>query len=65
MAYMASTPFLAFAELCEKLEATKSRNEKVRQISSFISALQPNEVPIAVRFLTGRIFGEQIGRAHV
>jgi DNA ligase-1 len=59
MAYMASTSFLAFAELCEKLEATKSRNEKVQQISSFISALPPNEVPIAVRFLTGRVFGEQ------
>jgi DNA ligase-1 len=59
IAYMASTSFLAFAELCEKLEATRSRNEKVQQISSFISALQPNEVPIAVRFLTGRVFGEQ------
>jgi DNA ligase-1 len=59
MAYMASTSFLAFAELCEKLEATRSQNEKVQEISSFISALQPNEVPIAVRFLTGRVFGEQ------
>jgi DNA ligase-1 len=59
MACMASASFLAFAELCEKLEATRSRNEKVQQISSFISALQPNEVPVAVRFLTGRVFGEQ------
>jgi len=59
MTYMVSTSFLAFAELCERLESTKSRNEKVRQISSFISALQHDEVPIAVRFLTGRVFGEQ------
>jgi len=56
---MVSTSFLAFAELCERLEATRSRNEKVQQISSFISTLQPDEVPIAVRFLTGRVFGEQ------
>ncbi len=56
---MVSTSFQAFAELCERLEATKSRNEKVQQISSFISTLQPDEVPIAVRFLTGRVFGEQ------
>jgi DNA ligase-1 len=59
MTYMVSTSFLAFAELCERLEATRSRNEKVQQISSFISTLQPDEVPIAVRFLTGRVFGEQ------
>jgi DNA ligase-1 len=59
MAHMASASFLAFAELCEKLEATRSRNEKIQQISRFISALQPNEVPVAVRFLTGRVFGEQ------
>jgi len=56
---MVSTSFLAFAELCERLEATRSRNEKVQQISSFISSLRPDEVPIAVRFLTGRVFGEQ------
>jgi DNA ligase-1 len=51
--------FRAFAELCGRLEATKSRNEKIRQISSLISGLQPSEVPVAVRFLTGRVFGEQ------
>jgi len=59
MKYMASTSFLAFAELCQRLEATRSRNEKVQQISRYISTLQPNEVPIAVRFLTGRVFSEQ------
>ena len=56
---MPPTPFLAFAELCGRLEATRSRNEKVQQISNFISTLQLTEVPFAVRFLTGRVFGEQ------
>ena len=55
----ATASFRAFAELCGRLEATKSRNEKIRQISAFISGLQPTEVPVAVRFLTGRVFGEQ------
>jgi DNA ligase-1 len=59
MTYMASTSFLAFAELCQRLEATRSRNEKVQQIARYISTLQPNEVPIAVRFLTGRVLSEQ------
>lgn len=53
------TSFRAFAELCEKLAATRSRNEKTRLVSDFISGLRPGEVPIAVRFLTGRVFGEQ------
>ena len=52
------TSFRTFAELCEILEANRSRNEKVRLISSFISALLPTEIPVAVRFLTGRVLGE-------
>ncbi len=56
---MPTTSFLDFAELCKRLEATRSRSEKVQQISRFISSLQPAEVPFAVRFLTGRVFGEQ------
>jgi len=53
------TSFRAFAELCRSLEATRSRNEKVRLISGFISSLQAGEVAVAVRFLTGRVFGER------
>jgi len=53
------TSFRSFAELCKSLEATRSRNEKVRLISDFITALQPAELTIAVRFLTGRVFSEQ------
>jgi DNA ligase-1 len=41
------------------LEATRSRNEKIQQISSFIRGLHPSEVPVAVRFLTGRALGDQ------
>jgi len=53
------TSFRAFAELCESLEGTRSRNEKIRLVSSFISGLQPAEVAVAVRFLTGRAFSDQ------
>lgn len=52
------TSFRAFAQLCQDLEATRGRNEKVRLISTFISSLQPEEVAVAVRFLTGRTFSE-------
>lgn len=55
---VAPTSFRSFAELCESLEANRSRNKKVQLISSFISALPPTEVPIAVRFLTGRVLSE-------
>ena len=56
---MSSISFRAFAELCESLGATRSRNEKGRLLSAFIAALQPEEVAVAVRFLTGRVFGER------
>mgnify|MGYP001149790458 FL=1 len=56
---LAPTSFRAFAELCESLEGTRSRNEKIRLVSSFISGLQPAEVAVAVRFLTGRAFSDQ------
>lgn len=51
--------FRAFAELCGSLEGTRSRNEKIRLVSSFISRVRPTEVAVAVRFLTGRVFGDQ------
>jgi len=54
-----STPFQSFARLCANLEATRSRNQKIRLISDFISALQPDEMAVAVRFLTGRVFSER------
>jgi DNA ligase-1 len=54
-----STSFRTFAELCDKLATTGSRNEKVKHISSFTSELVPTEVPVAVHFLTGRVFGDQ------
>jgi DNA ligase-1 len=56
---MAPASFVGFAELCRSLETTRSRNEKVQQVARYISDLQPNEVPIAVRFLTGRVISEQ------
>ncbi len=53
-----STAFRDFAELCKSLSETRSRNEKKRLISSFVSTLQPKEVPVAIRFLTGRVLSE-------
>lgn len=55
----ASTPFQSFARLCASLEATRSRNQKIRLISEFMSTLRLAEIATAVRFLTGRVFGEQ------
>ncbi len=52
------TSFRAFAELCKGLEASRSRNKKAQLISDFISTLLPAEVPIAARFLTGRVLSE-------
>ena len=50
------TAFAEFAGLCRKLEATGSRLEKRRLVAEFLRALDPDEIPTAVAFLTGRPF---------
>ncbi len=48
------TPFRVLAELCEKLEATKKRLAKLDLASSFLIALDANEVEPAVSMILGK-----------
>jgi len=43
-----------FAELCEAVSATASRNEKVKLVAGFLEAVAPADVSIAATFCSGR-----------
>ncbi len=47
---------LQVAELCEELERTRSRIEKIRKVAEFLSELEEEEVMPAVGMITGKIF---------
>jgi DNA ligase-1 len=53
-----STPFLELAQLCQRVEATTKRNEKIALISPFLKSIGPAEVPMATLFLAGKAFPE-------
>jgi len=53
-----TTPFLELAKLCQRVEATTKRNEKIALISSFLRSISPEEVPLATLFLAGKAFPE-------
>ena len=48
--------FNAFARCCEKLSITKSKNEKIDILGAYLSELTDVSLPIAVLFLSGKIF---------
>jgi DNA ligase 1 len=48
--------FAAFAELCRRLEATRSRLAKTRETADALRQMTPDEIPWAVAFLSGRPF---------
>jgi DNA ligase-1 len=50
------TPFDAFVRLCRQLETTSGRLDKIELVSDFLRGVDPEEVGIAVAFLTGRPF---------
>jgi DNA ligase-1 len=52
------TPFSSFVEVCEALESTTKRTEKVARLVEFFKNLHPNEIAPAVSFLIGRPFPE-------
>jgi DNA ligase-1 len=54
--------FSELAHLCERLEKTAKRLEKVSLISSFLSKLEEKEIAPAVLLLTGNVFPESDGR---
>ncbi|MCD6490981.1 MAG: ATP-dependent DNA ligase [Candidatus Korarchaeota archaeon] len=51
-----STPFREFALMCEKLENISSKLSKIQLVNSFLKKLVPDELPIAVRMIIGKIF---------
>jgi len=48
--------FMDFARCCERLEGTAGRLEMIDIISRELPALTPDELPVFVRFVMGRIF---------
>src|SRR5215208_402077 len=51
-----SIQFAHFANICEKIRGTKSKNMKVNFLSEYLSSLDDVCLPIAVLFLSNRIF---------
>ena len=50
--------FRAFAELGEQIAATPAKLEKVRLLSEYLRALEPEQLRIAAIFLTGKPFAQ-------
>ena len=48
--------FSHFANTCEKIRETSSKNMKVNVLSEYLSSLDDECLPIAVLFLSNRIF---------
>ncbi len=48
--------FMDFARTCEQLEGTSGRLEMIDIISRVLPGLSPEELPVFVRFVMGRIF---------
>lgn len=48
--------FVKLAEVCERLNKTTRRKEKIRIISEFLKQLSPEEIAPSVLLLTGEIF---------
>jgi DNA ligase-1 len=48
--------FSYFVEICEKIHSTTSKNLKVSILSEYLSHLDNDSLPIAILFLSGRIF---------
>ena len=48
--------FSYFVEICENIRSTNSKNAKVSILSEYLAGLEEDSLPIAVLFLSGRIF---------
>jgi DNA ligase 1 len=51
-----SSDFSHFVNLCEDVRVTKSKNMKVRLLSSYLSSLDNESLSVAVLFLSSRVF---------
>jgi DNA ligase 1 len=58
----ASTSFLELALLCQSVEATTKRNEKIALIAAFLKRISPDEVAPTTLFLVGKAFPESDSR---
>lgn len=47
---------LDFAEVCEKIKSTTSKNQKVSIVANYLLKLSREDLPIACRLLTSRVF---------
>ena len=54
----APSEFAAFATVGEAIAATPGKLEKVRLLSEYLRSLDPEQLPIATRYLTGRAFAQ-------
>jgi DNA ligase-1 len=54
---------LEFAEVCERIKATSSKNQKVSIVANYLRGLSREDLPLACRFLTSRVFPPWDARA--
>jgi DNA ligase-1 len=50
--------FAAFAETGEKIAAAPAKLEKVRLLADYLRVLNPDQLPIATTYFTGRVFAQ-------
>ncbi|HEX5979135.1 MAG TPA: hypothetical protein VFY68_17765, partial [Nitrososphaeraceae archaeon] len=51
-----SDSFALFVNVCEEIQSSRSKNKKVDILSEYFAKLSEDSLPIAARFLGGRIF---------
>jgi DNA ligase-1 len=51
-----SDSFALFVNICEEIQLSTSKNKKVDILSKYLAKLSEDSLPIAARFLGGRIF---------
>ena len=51
-----SDSFALFVKICEEIQLSRSKNKKVDILSEYFAKLSEDSLPIAARFLGGRIF---------
>ncbi len=59
---MAKKLLREFAETCEKIRSTSSKLKKIETLSTYLTSLDRESLPLACRFLSGYIFTRWSGR---
>lgn len=50
--------FASFADVGEAIAATPAKLQKIKLLADYLHSLDPEQVPIATRYLTGKAFGQ-------